>query len=105
MKTLFFYYDERYLNDETSYYVKIVERSFKATGYEMNYCTKLGDVKKEDIIFTITSRFFLKAKIKYPNNKTVFWSQGVGPEEYRLRANNMFVFFIKILIEFSAIKY
>ncbi|WP_278036334.1 hypothetical protein [Flavobacterium nitratireducens] len=105
MKVIF-YYDERSLNDATIYYVGLIEKVFLSMGIDMEYRTKLGNVEGKDIIFTITEKYFCMAKFRYPFLKTIYWAQGVAPEEYFLSGrNNKIVYLLKCLIEFISIRY
>ncbi|MCD1116484.1 glycosyltransferase family protein [Chryseobacterium turcicum] len=105
MKVIF-YYDERSLNDATIYYIGLIEKIFLSKGIHMQYCTKLDNVKKKDIIFTITEKYFCMAKFRYPLLKTIYWAQGIAPEEYFLSGrDNKLVFWLKCIIEFISIRY
>jgi len=103
MKVIF-YYDPRSLNDATSYYVSLIEKAFNNNSIKVIYHNSLPKVNKEDIIFTITEKYFFKAKLKYPFNKTVYWAQGVLPEEYLVYGKNKVKFLAKEIIEKIAIK-
>lgn len=101
---IIFYYDTRSLNDATSYYIEIIEKSTSKLGIEMIYTTKLKDVSKKDIVFTVTAKYYVQAKIRYPKNKTIFWAQGVTPEEHVLLGGGWFKFKIKEILEKIAVK-
>ena len=101
---IIFYYDERSLNDATLYYIKIIEKSVNSLGGSMLYKIDLKDVEKSDIIFTITGKSYLQAKIKKPFSKTIYWSQGVGPEEYYMYGGSFLKFKMKSFMEFVSIK-
>ena len=81
MKKAYLYTDKRSLNDATNYYISIVEKSLNISGYEMQTVFNLNEIKRPDLIFTITSIYFAKAKIKYPFVKTLTWRQGLGYQE------------------------
>lgn len=81
MKKAYLYTDKRSLNDATNYYVGIVEKSLSLLGYEMHTAFRLSEIKNPDIIFTITSIYFVKAKIKFPFVKSLTWRQGLGYQE------------------------
>jgi hypothetical protein len=102
---IIFYYDQRSLNVATLYYIKIIEKASLSIGMEMYYCTKLNNVSKGDILFTITEKYFCTAKLRYPFHKTIYWSQGIGPEEYLVTGNNIMKYWIKTIIEFISVKY
>src|SRR5690606_16202867 len=104
MKVVFFY-DKRSVNDATLYYIHLIETSFSNLNVEMVHCTDLIDISKNDIIFTITSKYFCIAKIRFPFNKTIFWAQGVGPEEYLLGGKNYLKYFVKNVMEFISIRF
>jgi hypothetical protein len=104
MKIIFFY-DERSLNDATLYYIKLIEKSALSLGIEMYYCTKLNNVSKGDVLFTITEKYFCMAKFFYPFHKTIYWAQGIGPEEYLVAGSNLTRFWFKTVIEFISVKY
>ena len=104
--TIYFYHDKRSLNEATSIYVKTIVENFKEK-YNIKYVNFLKevDVKKHDIIFTITSLYYCKAKLKYPFNVHFFWAQGVSPEEYYMfNQKKDYKFFLKTLMEKFAIK-
>lgn len=104
--TIYFYHDKRSLNEATSIYVKTIVENFKEN-YNIKYVNFLKevDVKKHDIIFTITSLYYCKAKLKYPFNVHFFWAQGVSPEEYYMfNQKKDYKFFLKTLMEKFAIK-
>lgn len=102
---IIFYYDSRSLNDATSYYVYLVEKSLEAIGLRMVYQTNLKDVNREDVIFTITSKFFLKGKLRFPRNRTIFWAQGIAPEESLLFGQGKIKYIIKRIIENISVTY
>lgn len=80
MKTYFFS-KQNEINDATFYYVDLIEHSLKECGYEMIRTRCLKDAKDADVIVTIASRDHIRVKLRYPFKKSIFWSQGVGPEE------------------------
>lgn len=102
---IIFYYDERSLNDATLYYIKLIEKASFFLGIEMCYCTKLNNVSKGDVLFTITEKYFCMAKLRYPFHKTIYWAQGIGPEEYLVVGNNTLKYWYKTIIEFISVKY
>lgn len=81
MKKAYLYTDKRSLNDATNYYVGIVEKSLNMVGFEMQTVFNLNEIKKPNLIFTITSIYFVKAKLKFPFVKTLTWRQGLGYQE------------------------
>ena len=81
MKTAYLYTDRRSLNAATNYYVGIVEKSLNKAGYEMYTVFSLREIRNPDLIFTITSIYFTKAKIRFPFIKSLTWRQGLGYQE------------------------
>lgn len=77
----FLYCDPRSINKATTYYVNVIRESLAKRGYEYEVVHKLGRISDPDIIITITERYFVAAKLRYPKVKTIYWSQGVGAEE------------------------
>ena len=82
---LYFYHDKRSLNEATSTYIQTIFKNFKEK-YEIIYINSFSNisVNKKDIIFTITSLYYCKAKLRHPFNVHFFWAQGVSPEEFYL---------------------
>lgn len=101
-----FYHDKRSVNDATMYYLSLIEKAFVSLGGEnIHYCTKLPRLAREVIILTITERYFLRAKFRNPFNKTIFWDQGVAPEEYVMGGGGTLIkYWLKNLLEYIAIK-
>lgn len=81
MKKVYLYTDKRSLNDATNYYVHIVEKALNRSGYQMRTVFNLNDIKSPDLIFTITSIYFVKAKLRFPCVKSLTWRQGLGYQE------------------------
>lgn len=107
-KKLIFYHHPDSINEATEFYVQVIKEAFsKSLDIDFIETTSLSllEIKKQDIIFTITSNYFFKSKIKFPFNKTVFWSQGIGPEEYLLSHKIDIKYFLKNIIEFIAVNY
>lgn len=104
MQRVVLYLDPRSLNDATKYYVKIISTAISNIGGEFIYVFNINEVKRNDIIFTITAKYFFKALVAKYRNKTIYWAQGIAPEEYLLSRNNQFVYFFKRLIEAIAIR-
>lgn len=102
---LIFYHDKRSYNNATKIYIDVILESFKRYIEQVIFTNSLKNVNKEDIIFTVTAKYFFQAKLKYPINKTVFWAQGVIPEEYLLNNQKNLKYFLKNLIEYVSIKY
>lgn len=102
---IIFYYDKRSVNDATIYYIRLIEKASLSLGIEMYYCTKLNNVSKGDILFTITEKYFCMAKLRYPFYKTIYWAQGIGPEEYLIVGNNILKYWYKTIIELLSVRY
>lgn len=103
----YLYCDKRSLNNATSYYISIIQRCLEKKGFIFDVVFSLPSVLKEDVIITITARYFLKSKIKYPCVKTIFWSQGLAAEEAKMRITNISTFLSYVfrkIIEPIAIK-
>lgn len=81
MKAYLYYCEASSLNDATNYYVGIIEKGLTRKGVDLIKTQDLNDLSNADIIVTITVKAFFKAKIKNRKAKTIFWSQGVAPEE------------------------
>lgn len=84
IKKAVFYCDVRSLNDATNYYCGIIKKSIVSKGYSFEIIHKLSDIKKPDLILTITEKYFLWAKLRFPNTKSIFWAQGVSAEEAKM---------------------
>lgn len=99
-----FYYDTRSLNDATSHYIKLIEQSALKLGIKMYYTSKLQNVKTKDVILTITAKYYVQAKLSLPFHKTIFWAQGVAPEEYLMSGGGGFKYKVKEFMERIAVK-
>jgi hypothetical protein len=105
MKIVFFY-NPHSINDATLYYIKLIENASKEIGLETFYTSKLYNVNKKDLVFTINDKYFFYSKLRFPLHKSIFWAQGVGPEEYLLSSNRKGVkLLIKTIIEYIAVNY
>ena len=103
---IIFYHDKRSVNDATLYYIKMIEYVANDHGIAMYFTTKLQNVKKGDILLTITGHYFCIAKTCYPFHKTIYWSQGVTPDEYQLMPNaSKIKTLAKKYIDYIAINY
>ena len=81
MKAVLYYYEASSMNDATSYYIDVIRKGLSKVGYNFEYTQNLNCVVDSDIIVTITVMSFLRSKLRNRNAQTIFWSQGVGPEE------------------------
>ena len=105
MKRVVLYIDPRSLNDATSYYIDIIKRAVSNLGYCFIISESIHKIKFNDILFTITTKHYVKGIFLRPFCKTIFWSQGVDPEESLLRDNNYLKYYIKSLIEFISLRH
>ena len=105
MKTTALYYDPRSLNDATRFYVNIVKEVIEERGDSFTFTTSLKDLKNVDVIFTITGRYFVNAKLRYPFKKTIYWAQGVAAEEAKMANYGRFSYIMRYLFERSAVKH
>ena len=105
MKRVVLYIDSRSLNDATSYYINIVKRAANNLGYDFLISESINAIKFNDILFTITTKNYVKGMLFRPFCKTIFWSQGVDPEESLLRDNNYLKYYIKSLIELISLRH
>lgn len=80
----YLYSDKRSLNEATLFYVGLVEDCLRESGYDVIRVIKLSDIVKPDLIFTITSINYVKAKLRYPFVKTLSWRQGLGYQEAKM---------------------
>lgn len=72
----------------TDYYLDIIGRA----------CKKVKSDKK----VTITARYRDAVVAKLKGKRVIFWSQGVGPEEYAMRHNNKVkLFFVNMMAYFA----
>lgn len=76
----YLYCDKRSLNDATIYYVDIIKEALKDRNYELITVHRLSDIKNANLILTITAKYFLQAKFRFPLTKTIFWAQGISEE-------------------------
>ena len=84
-KQAYLYCYKKDLNDATNYYTNLVESCIIESGYDVNRVYSLKDIKKPDLIFTITCIGFFKAKVRFPFVKTLNWVQGIIYEETKMK--------------------
>lgn len=84
MRRVYLYCDPRSLNDATSFYVGVVEDCLRNYDCSITRVNKLSEIHEPDIIFTITSPYYCKAKVRFPFAKTIKWFQGVVYEEAQM---------------------
>lgn len=103
-KRIYYFYEEAQINDATSYYLNLIKEAAQLSGLEFVQEKTLDKVIKTDVILTITTTFYLHAKVKKPFNRTIFWAQGVEPDEAIMRGLNPRKIFFKRIVEAIAIK-
>lgn len=89
MKAYLFFCEKSSLNDATNYYVGLIERGLNRKGIKVSKTQNTDDLCNADIIVTITVKAFFLAKCKNRKAKTIFWSQGVAPEEAIMGKRNL----------------
>tara|TARA_X000000950_G_scaffold289535_1_gene415070 strand:+ start:7724 stop:8740 length:1017 start_codon:yes stop_codon:yes gene_type:complete len=100
MKRIVLYINSKSLNDATSHYIEIVNRAVTELGFVFLITESINDIKFRDIIFTITTNNYIKGFFLRPLSKTIFWSQGIDPEESMMREKNIFKYYLKSFIEY-----
>lgn len=93
------YIPNKATNDATSYFVSLIRESFKDHGIEsivVNH--KRFNLENNDLVFTIRVRDYIAVYLKYRNSKHIFWSQGIGPEEYMMI--NQYSFKSRLIYQF-----
>ena len=100
MKRVVLYTNPKSLNDATSHYIEIVNRAATELGFVFLITESIKNIKFGDIIFTITTNNYIKGFFLRPFCKTIFWSQGIDPEESMMREKNIFKYYLKSLIEY-----
>tara|TARA_B100000902_G_scaffold393332_1_gene447369 strand:+ start:3057 stop:4073 length:1017 start_codon:yes stop_codon:yes gene_type:complete len=100
MKRIVLYINPKSLNDATSHYIEIVNRAATELGFFFVITESINNIKFGDIIFTITTNNYIKGFFLRPFCKTIFWSQGIDPEESMMREKNIFKYYLKSLIEY-----
>ena len=69
------------------------------------FSESIKNIKFNDIILTIVPNNFFKALLLRPFSKTLFWSQGIEPEECWLRENNFLNCYAKNIIEYVSLRF
>ena len=85
---VYLFCDKRSINDATTYYVGLMVQPLRDRGYDFQIVHELRRVHKPDIILTITSKYFFRAKLRYPRCRTIYWAQGVSAAEARMSINS-----------------
>ena len=89
MKKAYLYCDKKSLNTATVYYINLITDCLKAKGFEILTVFNKKDVHNPDIIFTVTERYYLVAKLLFPKAKTIYWAQGVNAEETKANMHSL----------------
>ena len=100
MNRIVLYINPKSLNDATRHYIEIVNRAATELGFFFVITESINNIKFGDIIFTITTNNYIKGFFLRPFCKTIFWSQGIDPEESMMREKNIFKYYLKSLIEY-----
>lgn len=80
---IIFYLPPKSINDATFYYTRLIKKAFNDLGFEVTiYEIASFKSTKEDIIFTIRVRDFIKVFFRFQSATLCNWFQGLGPEEY-----------------------
>ena len=84
----YFYLPKKAINEATIFYVNIIKDALESEKNKVIFKESLDfELKKDDFILTIRLRDFLKSYLKYKTENTIYWFQGIQPEEY-LMLNN-----------------
>jgi hypothetical protein len=105
MKRVVLYANSSSLNEATRHYIGIINKAASDLGYIFYITESISNIKFSDIILTIVPNNFFKALLLRPFSKTLFWSQGIEPEECWLRENNFLKYYAKNIIEYIALRF
>jgi len=83
-KKAYLYCDPRVLNDATNYYIEIVTECLKELDFEIKTVHRLKEIKKPDLIFTVSINNYTYSKLKFPFVKAIMWKQGLSLAEAKL---------------------
>ena len=89
MKAYLYYCEKSSLNDATNYYISIINKSLFQKGIILFFTDQIQQLTDADFILTITVKAFFKAKMKNKKAKTIFWFQGIAPEEAIMESTNI----------------
>lgn len=89
MKNCYLYCDKRSLNTATVYYINLITDCLKEKGFEILTVYNRKDIQTPEIIFTVTERYYLVAKMFFPKAKTIYWAQGVDAEEAKANMHSL----------------
>ena len=101
MQNCYLYCDKRSLNSATVYYINLITECLQEKGYEIFTVYDKKDIHDPNIIFTVTERYFLVAKMFFPKAKTIYWAQGVDAEEARANMHTIKDFARYVLRRYS----
>ena len=105
MKRVVLYTNSSSVNDATRHYIDTINKAVSDIGYTFYFSESIKNIKFNDIILTIVPNNFLKALLLRPFSKTLFWSQGIEPEECWLRENNFLKYYVKNIIEYVSLRF
>lgn len=84
----YFYLPKKAVNEATIFYVNVIKKALEYNENKVIITEVLNfELEKEDFILSIRLRDFLKSYLKYKTQNTIYWFQGIQPEEY-LMLNN-----------------
>ncbi|MFV0233804.1 hypothetical protein OBK30_12190 [Empedobacter falsenii] len=87
----YFYLPKKAINEATIFYVNIIKEALERKENKVIFKEELDfNLEKEDYILTIRLRDFLKSYVKYKTKNTIYWFQGIQPEEYLMLNNYTF---------------
>ena len=81
MKKVYLYCNPGSLNDATNHYIGVVLKTLQNEGFEIKTVHRLKEIKKADLIFTVSSVYNFYARLRFPFIKSICWKQGINPEE------------------------
>ncbi|WP_313384725.1 hypothetical protein [Chishuiella sp.] len=86
--TYYFYLPKKCINEATIYYVNVIKKSLELLDKKVIMKDNLDfTLSNNDYVLTIRLRDFLTAYIKHKPKNTIYWFQGIQPEEYCLLNN------------------
>ncbi len=104
MKTAYLFCSKQALNDATSYYVRIIKEALESKGINYYEAHCLSELNNADIIITITGKYFMLSKLRYPFKKSIFWAQGIAAEEAKMGNYGRLSFWGRYICERTAVK-
>lgn len=79
---IFFYIEDKDLNDATSFYVNIIQNALEKRLHESVVRTnQINSIDKGETVLAITIQSFLRLYMRNPKQRIILWIQGVCPEE------------------------